>query len=444
MLITIVAGILMLGVLVFVHELGHFIVAKLAGVKVLKFSLGFGPALISRKVGETEYRISAIPLGGYVQMFGETGEAEDEEAAEEDRGRSFSEKPPSRRLAIVVAGPLMNLILPFLILPVAYMVGINLPVYLDQPACIGYVAPASPAAAAGLEAGDCIAAIGQKPVESWTKADKALLEQAGEPLVMTVVRADESRLQITLPEGDSSAEGLQSLGLNPEQEAIVGLIGVGTPAHEAGLEVGDRIVAIGSEPVESWYDLARFIQRGGGEPQVFQVLRDGQILDKVITPVSGETGDGKHFLIGVQPKNESSLQRYDFAEAVRNGKDRSVEMIKLTLVFIQKLLFGHVSTKNLGGPITVIQWAGQAAQADFSSLLVMLAFLSIQLGILNLLPIPILDGGHLLFNLIELIFRRPLSLRVREVAQQIGLVLLLMLMGLAFYNDIARLFFWGR
>ncbi|MEZ4600476.1 MAG: RIP metalloprotease RseP [Syntrophotaleaceae bacterium] len=439
--LMVVAGILMLGVLVFVHELGHFVVAKLAGVKVLKFSLGFGPRLISRKWGETEYMICAVPLGGYVQMFGESSREEDDEpVSEEDRGRSFSEKPPSRRLAIIAAGPFMNLLLPFLVLPLAYMIGVSMPAYFDQPACVGFVVPASPAAEAGLSTGDCIAAIGQRPVESWGEANKALLEQAGKAPSMTVRRREE-QLQTVVPAAETAAEGLESLGLLPRQAAVIGMVVDGMPAQKAGLQAGDRIVAVGEEPIGSWYDLKGAIQRGGEEPQVFQVERDGRVLKKVISPLPG--GDNG-YLIGIQHQVETVFKSFALWDAVKIGADQAVEWVELTMVFIKKLIFGHVSAKNIGGPITVVQWAGQAAQNDFSSLLSMLAFLSIQLGILNLFPIPILDGGHLLFNLFELVFRRPLSPRVREIAQQVGLVLILLLMALAFYNDILRVFNWGQ
>jgi regulator of sigma E protease len=442
-MLGIVTGILMLGILVFIHELGHFCVAKLAGVKVLKFSLGFGPRLISRKWGETEYMISAVPLGGYVQMLGEGGGEQEEALAEEDLERSFAKKPVSRRLAIVAAGPFMNLALPFLVLPLAYLIGVNLPAYLDQPPCVGYVVAGSPAAEAGLERGDCIEAIGAQPVSSWTEADKVLLEQAGQPPVLAV-RRDHEIVRMTPTDGVAAAEGLQALGMYPEQEAVVDSIGVGMPAQRAGMEKGDRIVAIGSEPVNSWYDLRDIIQKGEGRPQVYRLLRDGQPLELEIAPTEADGNGENRLLIGISPLVETSFKRFGPVEALRFGSARALELMKLTLVFIQKLVLGHVSTRNLGGPITVVQVAGQAAQSDFSGILSILAFLSIQLGILNLFPIPILDGGHLLFNLFELVFRRPLSLRVREVAQQVGLVAILLLMALAFYNDLMRIFLGGQ
>lgn len=441
-MLTFIAGIIMLGILVFIHELGHFAVAKLAGVKVLKFSLGFGPRIISYQWGETEYMICAIPLGGYVQMLGEgiLEDGEDQPLSDEERSRSFAEKSVGRRLAIVAAGPFMNLVLPFLLLPLAFLVGINMPVFLDQPACVGYVLPQSTAAEAGLRSGDCIVAVGDQSINSWVDADKALLTQAGQAATFDVLR-NGTHQTIAVAAGDSSAEGLQAIGLAPYQDAVVGALSPGMPALKAGLQIGDRILSIDGESVASWYELKTIIQKTKGGENQFLVERNDQQLQLGIVPVRSN-GEGD-YLIGIAPQVETVFKRFGFKEAVGHGVARSRDLIELTLIFIQKLVLGKVSTSNIGGPITVVQVAGQAAQTDLASILSILAFLSIQLGILNLFPIPVLDGGHLLFGIFELIFRRPLPLRVREVAQQVGLLFIVLLMALAFYNDILRNFAGG-
>jgi regulator of sigma E protease len=428
----------MLGILVFVHELGHFCVAKLCGVKVLKFSLGFGPRLISHKRGETEYMICAIPLGGYVQMLGEGGDeqGEDVEIDPDEEERSFAKKSIPRRMAIVAAGPIMNLVLPFMILPVAYMVGINLPAYLDEPVCVGYVIPGSEAAEAGFRSGDCILKISGMDVATWTDTGPALVNSAGEPIVFTLDRDDGVADLIVDPE-NGALEGLQSIGLLPGQDAVIGGLAPEMPAVEAGLNEGDRILSIGERKIVSWYELKDAIQDVGGKPVPVVIERNMQQLTIELTPRKVDGNDD--YLIGVAPHHETIFKRFPFGEAVVAGAERTVDLIELTLIFIQKLFAGHVSSSNIGGPITVVQIAGQAAQTDISSVLSILAFLSIQLGILNLLPIPILDGGHLFFYTFELVFRRPISLRAREWAQQIGLILLVLLMGLAFYNDIVRM-----
>ncbi len=437
-MITIAAGIIMLGILVFVHELGHFCIAKLCGVKVLKFSLGFGPRLLAKQWGETEYCLSAIPLGGYVQMLGEGSGEQGEEAAlsSAEEARSFAKQPVSRRMAIIAAGPIMNLLLPFLILPAAYLIGVNLPAYLDQPPCVGYVIPDTEASAAGFLREDCIVDIGGTPVGSWTDTGPALINRAGEELVFKIERGGEQHV-LSMPADNGALEGLQAIGLLPRQDAVIGAVSPQMPAAAAGLQAGDRILAIGERVVSSWYDLRSIIQEVGGDTTAFRVLRNEQVMTFEITP--SHKSDAGSYLIGIAPLQETLFKRFAFGEAVTAGVDRTLELIDLTLVFIQKLFAGHVSTSNIGGPITVVQIAGQAAQTDMSSILSVLAFLSIQLGILNLLPIPILDGGHLFFNVFELIFRKPLSMRAREIAQQIGLVMLIMLMVLAFYNDIVRI-----
>ncbi len=435
---TIIAGIIMLGILVFVHELGHYCVARLAGVKILKFSLGFGPKLISKTWGETEYLVCAIPLGGYVQMLGEGGGelGEDAELTPEERERSFSDKSVARRLAIVAAGPLMNLILPFLILPVSYMVGVQLPAYIDQPACVGYVVPGSEAADAGFLAGDCLLSLNGQVLNDWTDANKSLVGYAGDELRF-IVQREEVSAEVVLSDENGSLEGLQALGLLPRQPAIIGSLMPGMPAAAAGLQIGDEILQISGEPISSWYDLKRLIQQAEGQTVDLLVKRT---TAELTLPLKPKLHDSGAWLIGIGPEQQTVSKKFGPLAAFREGADRTIELIDLTLVFIQKLFTGNVSAKNIGGPITVVQVAGQAAQTDLAAVLSVLAFISIQLGILNLLPIPILDGGHILFYVFELIFRKPLSIRARAILQQFGLTMLIMLMVLAFYNDLARLF----
>jgi regulator of sigma E protease len=318
------------------------------------------------------------------------------------------------------------------------MVGVQMPTYLDQPACIGYILPESSAATGGFQRGDCITAVNRQSVSSWNETNKNFISLAGDDLLFQVER-DGKGLQLTIPADNDSLQGMQALGFLPRQEARIGGLAPDMPASVAGLREGDLILKIGSYPISSWYDLKGVVQKIGSHPVSVHLERAGQPLTVDLTPQQrGGEGD---FLLGIAPSYDSELKQFGFFEAVREGSDRTWELIKLTVVFVQKLFSGSVSAKNIGGPITVVQIAGQAAQTDLSAILSVLAFISIQLGILNLLPIPILDGGHILFYLIELIIRRPVSIRVREMAQQVGMAMLLMLMVLAFYNDIIRL--WG-
>lgn len=435
----------MLGVLVFVHEFGHFCIAKWSGVKVLKFSLGFGPRLVSHQWGETEYQISAIPLGGYVQMLGEGGgeNGEDGELSDTEKERSFAHKPVGIRTAIVAAGPIMNLILPFFLLPISYLVGVNIPAFLDGNPCVGYVVEDSSGASAGFVSGDCIVAVNGEPISSWNQTNQTLISHAGAPLVLTVERqGNRIDLPLDVEGADLEELQLQALGLLPPRAAIVGALSPNMPAAAAGVQAGDRILAIDGTPVTSWYDLKRLIQAAGGGSLEFTLERSGKQLKMAITPALQE-GDNGAYLIGISPAEESVFKRFGLMDSIRTGAGQAVDITKLTLVFIQKLFSGQVSAKNIGGPIMVFQMAGQAVQTGLTTVLTIMAFLSIQLGILNLLPIPILDGGHLFFYLFEFVFRRPLSMRAREMMQQVGLALLVMLMILAFYNDISRLNFLG-
>ena len=435
---TAVFGIFMLGVLVFVHEMGHFLVAKANGVKVLKFSLGFGPRVMGKTWGETEYLICAIPLGGYVQMLGEGGGelGEDAPLTPEEIERSFAHKPPLRRIAIVAAGPLMNLILPFLILPIAFMSGVNMPVFLDNPACVEYVVADSDASRGGVQIGDCITSIGNETVASWQGGNIALISAAGESIPFTVDR-DGDPVELLIRPENNGIDGLMALGIFPVEPAIIGGLQTDGPAKKAGLQVGDKIVEISGNPVRNWFDMTHLIQAGEGRTESFVIKRNGEVLKVDIAP---EKNDSGKVMIGIIKGHEDETRSFGLIDSINKGKEQAVELIDLTFVFLKKLFSGDVSSKNIGGMISVVEFAGEAAQTGVAALLTMLAFISIQLGILNLLPIPILDGGHLLFSFVELVIRRPLPVRIREPAQQIGLILLMALMAFALYNDILRKF----
>lgn len=349
-MVSILSAVIVLGVLIFVHELGHFILAKLFGVGVEKFSLGFGPKLIGWKKGETEYLISAFPLGGYVKMV---GESEDLELSEEDKARSFQEKPPLQRIAIVAAGPVFNLLFAALIFVVIFMIGVPVPTTK-----IGEVMKDKPAARAGLLANDVITAIDGKEVKRWDDFAKAIAEGKGKPVDLLVKR------------------GAQTLSFHVIPESYTG------------------------------------------------------------KNLFGETFTSP--VIGVRSSDEAFTERFPPLEAVQKGVSQTWKVIELTVLSIVKLIERTIPLETIGGPIMIAKMAGQQATAGMVSFLAFMALLSINLGVLNLLPVPILDGGHLFFYVWEFVFKRPVSLKTREIAQQIGLVLLIGLMVLAFYNDIAK------
>lgn len=351
---NIVSLIIVLSVLIFAHEFGHFIVAKILGVGVEKFSLGFGPRIFGKKIGMTDYRISAIPLGGYVKMV---GEAPDSELDESMIALSFSHKSVLKRSLIVLAGPAFNF-------------------FLSVAIFFGF------------------------------------FEISGLPI------------------------------MQPE----VGSVQEGMPAYVAGVQAGDRIVAVDGEPVTQWDEMAEIITQRGDRTLEFELLRDETIISLRITPkqvpsqnVFGEKID--KYVIGITASGEFTIERLNPIEAVVEGVLQTWQIAKLTVLSVGKILAGTLSAKTIGGPIMIAQLAGEHAKAGMANFIFFIALLSVNLGILNLLPIPVLDGGHLMFFFFEAVTRKPVNLKMREVAQQIGIFVIILLMVFVFYNDIARVLF---
>jgi regulator of sigma E protease len=439
---TIVAAVVVLGALIFFHELGHFLVAKRSKVGVLKFSLGFGPKIVGVKRGETEYLLSALPLGGYVKMIGEDPGDESPEAA--DPARSFSKKSVGTRSLIILAGPVANLILPVLIFwGIFTFVGQSyfLPV-------AGSPEKESPAAAAGLAAGDRIQAIDGKSIERWDEIETALRSSGGRPLSLSVLRdgrtADvrvEPRTQKTRDIFGQEIE-VWDVGLHPLVSTRIGQVLPGQVAQQAGIRGGDRVLAVNGAPVGEWDQLAKIIHGSPGTPLTLTIERDGQRQDIRVIPRAtkqlGPAGEEEIGLIGIGPAPESQFRRLNPVSAAWAGVTKTVDLSVLVVTGFVKLIQAKISPKTIGGPILIAQMAGEVAQRGLIELLSFTALLSINLAILNLLPIPILDGGHLLFSFIEWLRGKPVSLRKREIAQQVGMVLLVGLMVFAFYNDIFR------
>ena len=439
---TILAAVIVLGVLIFIHELGHFLVAKRSGVGVLKFSLGFGPKVVGVKRGETEYLLSALPLGGYVKMIGEDpGDASPEAA---DPGRSFSKKSVGTRSLIILAGPLANLILPVAIFWGIFMfVGqsYHLPV-------VGSPEKESPAAGAGLLAGDRIQAVDGRQIERWDEFETALRSSGGRSLALTVLRDGrtsavrlEPRAQKTRDVFGQEIE-IWDLGLRPLVSTRIGQVVPSQVAQQAGIRGGDRIVAVNGNPVGEWDQLAKIIHRSPGTSLSLTIERDGQRQDVQVVPRAtkqqGAAGEEEIGLIGIGPAPETQMRRLNPAAAAWAGVTKTVDLTVLVVTGFVKLIQAKISPSTIGGPILIAQLAGEVAQRGIVELLSFTALLSINLAILNLLPIPILDGGHLLFSFIEWLRGKPVSLRKREIAQQVGMVLLVGLMVFAFYNDIFR------
>lgn len=432
----ILAAAFALSLLIFTHELGHFLVAKLSGIRVLKFSMGFGPVLVSWRRRDTEYAISAIPFGGFVKMAGEGGGDEEPEARGEPW--EFSSKPVRVRLAVVLAGPAMNFALAVVIaIGVIYASGVE---YIDTTR-LGSVAPGSIGEAAGLETGDEVLSVGGTEVGEWNELVAAFIEAGGGRVAVVFSRGDSLlETQTVLP--DSGLVEYGDLGISPFEPPVIGKVRRRSPAHRAGLKPGDEIVSLAGTPVAQWAEVAEIIHGSPGVPVHIEWIRDGVRMEGEVIPEEGDipvspTSVIRGGLIQIRPRY--AWRDVSFPEAVSLGFGHTVWLSKQVILFIRMLFTGGVSRDMVGGPIRIGQMAGETVMWGISELFFFIAYLSVVLFILNLLPIPVLDGGHVLFLAIEAGMRRPLSLRVRTVLQQVGFVLLILLMVVVAVLDLDKL-----
>jgi regulator of sigma E protease len=441
------AFLVVLGVLVVFHELGHYLVARLCGVKVLRFSVGFGRVIWSRRVGrdQTEWALSSVPLGGYVKMADEREDV----LAPQDVPRAFNRQGVGKRIAIVAAGPIANLLLAVLLFAGTYVVGVP-----GQVAVLAPPSPGTPAAAAGFAEGDKVVAVDGEPVASFQDLRWRVLKAQGRAGVeVDVERADGSRATrslatASLAVADWEGNPLAALGLRPDFGApLVDQVSAGKPAEAAGLKAGDRIVAVDGRPVRSPSDVAVATNAKPGVPLAFRIERDGAARDVTIVPEAVEQGGRRVGLAGLRLRvDPTSVERIAITvrsgplDALAAGARKTAELAAFTLRMLGRMVTGDASLKNLSGPITLADYAGQSAQAGALTFIGYLALISISLGVLNLLPIPLLDGGHLLYYLAEIVLGRPVSDRAFEVGQRIGMALLAVLMTLALVNDFSRLF----
>ncbi len=446
---TVLSFVVALGVLIVVHEFGHYLVARWCGVKVLRFSVGFGSPIFVRKLGrdQTEWAISAIPLGGYVKMVDER----EGQVAPDDLPRAFNRQSVWRRFAIVAAGPAANFLLAIALYAALFVSGVQ-----ELKPIAGAPAADSIAAAAGVRNGDIVQAVNGEPVRSWQDVRWLLLELAfdREPATLDILTAANTLERRTLDFSSIStdqSEGdlLMQIGLRvyrPDIPAVVGQVTAGSVAERAGLKKGDRILAIDEKPAGNWDTLVDLVRASPGKELLFDVERGGGRARIALVPDAVGEGDERYGRIGVGPDFDPERMkdyfveiRYGIGEAVLHALKKTWDTSIFSLRMLGKMVIGDVSWRNLSGPVTIADYAGQSAQLGLASYLTFLALISISLGVLNLLPIPLLDGGHLMYYTVEILKGSPVSERIVEMGQRAGLAVLLVLMVFAFYNDISRL-----
>jgi len=453
-LYTIIAFLAALAVLIVVHELGHFAAARLCGVKVLRFSVGFGRTLVMRRMGKdrTEWVLALFPIGGYVRMLDE----QEGSVAPSEVHRAFNRQPLWRRASIVVAGPLANFLLAVLLYWVLFIGGVTEP----KP-IIGVPDPGSPAAEAGLQRGDLIRGVNDEAVTTWQEVRWKLLnhgvDQAQVRLETLSLSSEIAWRQLNLSKfriEEGQTDPLSKVGLKlfrPDFPPVIGKTVQGQVAERSGLLAGDRVSTIDSRPISTWDQVVAAVRSSPGVALGFEIVRDGRTIHFDVTPEPVETRDssaGRFGRIGAAPRiRESSLDglsttvRYGPTDALLMALNRTLETAWFSLRMIGKMFTGEVSWRNLSGPVTIADYAGQSAQMGVVPYIGFLALISISLGVLNLLPVPLLDGGHLMYYAVEAVKGIPVSTRAMELGQRVGLALLLVLTAFAFFNDINRLIF---
>ena len=442
---TLLAFIFAILILVSLHEFGHYIVARLCGVKVLRFSVGFGKPFFTRKRGDTEWCLAPIPLGGYVKMV----DTREGEVAQADLPYAFDKQHPAKRIAIVAAGPLTNLALAVLLYGLSFSFGVT-----EIRPYVGTVEPDTIAARAGFQSGDRIQSVNSTPVEDWGSAQTeiALNLEAGKVAVAVQTASGAQTVRTIDAAGTEEAGKIAKnqgyIGLMPFKiTTIIGGVEKGSPADKAGLKTGDKLTAADGKPITSWQEWANLTRQSPGRKIALTYERDGQVRTADIRPDTVERSD-KTLIgrVGLLPQSDKAWDRQirrnyrpSVVHAFGMGWEKTVSHSWTTVKFFGKLISGNASASHISGPLTIADIAGQSAELGLQSYLEFLALVSISLGVLNLLPVPVLDGGHLVFYTAEWIRGKPLGERIQNIGLRFGLALMMLMMAIAFFNDITRL-----
>jgi regulator of sigma E protease len=427
---------LVLGVMILVHEWGHFVVARFFGVRVDVFSIGFGPRLFGWKRGATDYRVSALPLGGYVRMAGQDlSEVDSSDVAPTGAPDELLSKPRWQRALISFAGPAVNLVFPLVLLAGFFVfVGMPYPAYWTKPVEV----TALPPSMNDLQIGDVITSVNGDPVSNWEQAEKALKPlTAGQKIRLEVVHQGSRRDIEAVPKGSLQME--RPLGYLPIPP-VIDDVEPGKPAQRAGIREDDTIVAVNGQKIQVWDQFVERVRGSEGKPLDLEIERKGQLLHKTVTPQQGLSESGETvYQIGVSQREDVAYRKVSFSVSANEARLYTVDFVEKTVTVVGKLFSGRVSVRQLQSVVGISRAAGHAVHRGPLSVILLMSFMSINLGILNLLPIPILDGGNILLLTMEGIRRRDFSLRFKERFVQVGLVFLLVLFAYVMYNDVVRL-----
>ncbi len=424
---------LVLGWLIFIHELGHFLVAKHFGVRAPVFSIGFGRRLWGFKRGGTDYRISLLPLGGYVRFAGE----DPTESQHNDPGDLLAH-PRWQRFLIAFAGPAVNVLMALVALTALYKFHYQKPAYEEHAARIGEVAPGSPAAVAGLQAGDVIIRMANQEHPDWEDVETDILTTTNQSIPVQVSRHGEL-LNVSVTPKAEGADQTGYAGIYPCFPSVVGQVEPGSPAAHAGIEPDDHLLAVGSHQVSCFEQLSSAIQARAGKQIRLTIQRHGKDFQSLLQPVRQNIDGQSRWIIGVTLRNDVVVKQLPLGQAVKSSFQKNFDNTVLTYVVLKKVLTRHMSTRAaFAGPVGIVQFSGEAYRLGFADLVAFVAYISLELGIANLLPIPILDGGMIVLLLVESVMQRDLSVQLKEKIIQAGMFLILLLLVFVTYNDVIR------